>query len=222
MIALAALLHAIACPALPAANQAELALRAKLAIAYPAVTRWDISVLPSIVEPPAGNSEPCLSVTVTRLGQRSAVWVGSESLERGRHGTLLWFNVAGYSQAVVAARALPAGTSLDSGDGSLVESDIVRDNCLPLRDLRSLPGKRSRHFLQAGELICANLLEAEPAITRGEEVALIYTGRNFTLTTRAIAQSDGIEGKRVTVRNVSSGQVFAATVTGKGEVTVHE
>jgi len=205
-----------------AAEKAEEALRDKLASAYPTVTRWEIALLPSSVEASNGRSDAHPSVTVTRLGERSAVWVGSKSLGRDRHGALLWFRVAGYALAVVAARPLPAGTPLASGDGALLERDIVGGGCSPIGDPRALTGKRARRFLQAGELICDSLLEAVPAVARGEEVTLSYTGRSFTLTARGIAQADGLLGKRVTVRNVSSGEVFAATVTGKGEVSVDE
>lgn len=227
MIARLTTLLAIACCAVPecraqVADRAEQVLREKLAITYPTVTRWDISLLPSSTQAAKGGAETHSSVTVTRLGQRSAVWVGSESLGQDRHGTLLWFNVAGYGQAVVAARPLSAGASLDSSDGALVEHDIVGGNCSPVRDPQALTAKRAKRFFQAGELICDNLLEPLPEVARGEEVALLYIGRNFTLAGKAIAQADGTVGKRVTVRNVSSGEVFAATVTGKGEVSVNE
>jgi len=206
----------------PAANQAEQVLSEKLAIAYPTVTRWEISLLPSSMEALNGGSDTHPSITVTRLGQRSAVWVGSKSLGRDRHGTLLWFSVTGYGQAVVAARPLSAGASLDSGDGALVERDIVGENCSPIRDPQALTGKRTKRFVPADEIICDNLLEPLPAVARGEEVALLYIGHKFTLAAKAIAQADGTVGKRVNVRNVGSGEVFAATVTGKGEVSVNE
>ena len=206
----------------PVAEKAEQALRAKLAIAYPAVTRWEVSLVPTSVEAAQGKPDSHPSVTVTRVGQRSAVWVGSKSLGPDRRGALLWFGVAGYGLAVVAARPLVAGTALDSGDGALLERDIVGGGCAPLRDPQALVGKRSRRFLQAGEMICDNVLEPVPAVARGQEVTLLYTGRSFTLTAKGIAQADGLLGKRVTVRNVSSGEVFAATVTGRGEVSVDE
>jgi flagella basal body P-ring formation protein FlgA len=98
----------------------------------------------------------------------------------------------------------------------------VGGNCSSIRDPQTLTAKRAKRFFQAGEIICYNLLEPLPAVARGEEVALLYIGRNFTLAAKAIAQADGTVGKRVTVRNVGSGEVFAATVTGKGEVSVNE
>jgi flagella basal body P-ring formation protein FlgA len=213
---------AISLASAPAADQAEQVLRGKLAMAYPTVTRWEISVLPSSMEASNGAAGPHPSITVTRLGQRSAVWVGSEDLGPDRRGRLLWFNVAGYSQAVVAAHPLSAGAPLDSSDGALVERDIMSGNCGAIQDPRALTAKRAKRFFQSGEMICDNFLEALPAVARGEEVALLYIGRTFTLASKAIAQTDGTVGKRVTVRNVSSGEVFTATVTGKAEVSVNE
>jgi flagella basal body P-ring formation protein FlgA len=201
---------------------AEQALREKLALAYPTVTRWEIEVLPSSAATGIGTDAIPPTVTVTRVGERSAVWVGSKSLGEQRRGALLWFSVAGYAPAVTAARALTAGTSLDARDGEILEHNIVSGDCRPVDDTGALVGMRVKRMIHAGEMICASALEPAPPVTRGEEVTLRYTGRSFTLTARGVAQADGILGKRVMVRNVSSGDVFAATVTGRGEVSVDE
>jgi flagella basal body P-ring formation protein FlgA len=201
------------------AQDAEQALRARLAAAYPTVTRWEISLLPTANGAAIGAHS---SVTVTRLGERSSVWVGSKSLESDRHGTLLWFSVAGYASAVTAARVLTAGMPLDTADGEVVEHDIVSGACKPIEDPALLTGRRVKRLVHAGEMICAELLESVPPVARGQEVTLLYTGRSFTLAARGVAQADGLLGKRVTVRNTSSGDLFTATVTGKGEVSVDE
>jgi flagella basal body P-ring formation protein FlgA len=201
---------------------AEQVLRQKLEHAYPTVTRWDIEPLPASTAPQSAATVNHPSITVTRLGERSAVWVGSETLGDHRQGTLLWFSVAGYAPAVTAARPLSAGTSVDSRDGELLERNVVTGDCQPIEDAGALAGMRVRRSVHAGEIICTNLLEAVPPVARGEEVTLRYTGRSFTLTARAVAQADGLLGKRVTVRNVGSGDVLIATVTGKGEVSVNE
>jgi flagella basal body P-ring formation protein FlgA len=203
----------------PAAPGAERALRERLAETYPAVTRWEISLLPP-TSATIADAHP--SITVTRLGERSAVWVGSRSLGADRHGTLFWFSVAGYAPAVTAVRVLTAGTPLDAQDGAVMERNILSGDCRPIEDPALLSGKRVRRLLHSGEPICADLLEPMPPVARGQEVTLLYTGHSFTLTARGVAQADGLLGKRVTVRNTSSGDLFTATVTGNAEVSVDE
>lgn len=204
------------------ASAAEQALRQKLTTAYPTVTRWEIAPLPAATESTGPASSAAVTITVTRLGERSAVWVGSRTLGQHRHGSLLWFSVVGYATAVTAAHLLAAGTALDSQDGALVERDIVGSDCKAIDSPAALAGMRVRRLVRTGELLCASLLEPIPPVARGQEVTLRYAGRSFTLTARGVAQADGLLGKRVTVRNTSSGELLAATVTGNREVTVNE
>lgn len=198
------------------------ALRDKLQQKYPNVTRWQIDLLPSAAPGAGGASAAHTNVTVTRLGARSAVWIGSQDLGARRNGTLLWFDVAGYAPAVTATHALTAGAPLDPRDGIVLERDIIGSDCVAIEDSAALAGMRVKRLVRAGETICTNVLEAAPAVARGEEVTLFYSGRSFTLTARGVAQGDGALGRQVTVRNSSSGEILTATVTGKGEVSVHE
>jgi flagella basal body P-ring formation protein FlgA len=211
---------------------AEQALRVKLEQAYPTVTRWEIGLLPASQEPAAdagtlnargqnaAGDHP--SIVVTRVGERSAVWVGSPMTAERRRGSLLWFNVAGYGPALVAAHAIAAADSLDPHDATAAERDVVAADCPLIADRGALAGMRAKRLLRAGDIICSTLLEPVPPVSRGKEVTLLYVGRSFTLTARGIAQGDGLLGKPVTVRNSSSGDVLTATVSGQAEVSVHE
>jgi flagella basal body P-ring formation protein FlgA len=156
------------------------------------------------------------------VGARSAVWVGSASMSTRRQGKLIWFSVAGYAPALVAVRTVAADAPLDAGDAMLADRDVVAADCTSPDSPDSLPGLRVKRTLHAGEILCANLLEPVPPVTRGEEVTLLYHGRSFTLTARGIAQADGLLGKPVMVRNSSSGDVFTATVSGRAEVSVND
>jgi flagella basal body P-ring formation protein FlgA len=213
------------------AAPAEQALRVKLEQAYPAVTRWEISLLPgSQAAADAGTLDSARQIAgvdhprivVTRLGERSAVWIGSPLTAERRHGSLLWFSVAGFAPALVATHAIAAASPLDPQDAALMERDVVAADCPSMADPGALAGMRMRRMLRAGEMICAGLLEPVPAVSRGQEVTLLYVGRRFTLSARGIAQGDGLLGKPVTVRNISSGDVFTAVVSGQREVSVHE
>lgn len=204
-------------------GRAEQALQLALEHAYPQVTRWQIApeALSSDVDASAGIPRDSV-VSVTRVGARSAVWVGSAGMSAHRQGRLLWFAVAGYAPALVAAHTLAAAEPLDAGDGAMADSDIVAADCASPASAEALPGMRVKRTLHAGEVLCANLLEPVPPVTRGEEVTLLYRGRSFMLTARGVAQADGQLGKPVMVRNSSSGDVFTGTVSGRAEVSVNE
>lgn len=206
-------------------SQAESALRTKLQVAYPAVSRWNVTPLPEQWRASAVLEREHIArptVFVTRVGARSAVWIGTSPEGGAPLGALLWFSVEGDSPALVATHPVPAGAALVPGDGELAEADIVAAACPPLTDAARLTGMRAGRMLRAGEVICAAAVEPMPPVARGEEVMARFSSHGVVVTTRAVAESDGFMGGPVTVRNASGGAVFGATVTGKAEVAVND
>jgi flagella basal body P-ring formation protein FlgA len=199
----------------------EAVLRTRLRTAYPSVTQWE--VVPLRPGTSAGSAMTGdLSVFVTRVGVRSAVWVAPRTSADRSRGELLWYSVAGFGPAAVSTRSLSRGTVLDVQDGIVASADLVAAGCVPLDSPAGLVGMRTKITIGAGEVICTSAIEARPPVARGDEVTVRYVAGPVVLTTRAVAQSDGLVGKTVLVRNTGSGDFFRATVSGKAEVRVDE
>ena len=204
----------------PAAALGEAALRTRLGTAYPGVTRWDVVPLRPGTSVASAPMTGDLSVFVTRVGVRSAVWVAPHS--SSSRGELLWYSVAGYGPAAVATRRLARGAVLDPKDGTMASSDLVAAGCPALRSPAALDGMRTKITIGEGEVICTSAIEARPPVARGDEVTVRYVAGPVMLTARAVAQADGLVGKTVLVRSTGSGDFFRATVSGTAEVRVDE
>jgi flagella basal body P-ring formation protein FlgA len=179
-----------------------------LRAAYPAVTRWEIR---PFGEPPADGVAS--AAKVVRLGSRTAV--------RVNHKTY-WYAVAGFRTVVSATAWTSAGEALDAQSGALQERDVVAPACDPLTDVSTLRGMRAKRALHPNDVICAQHVEPRPAVARGEVVTVRYVGTRVSLTTKAIAQSDGAVGDRLLLRVARGADSFPALVSGAGEVTIHE
>lgn len=203
-------------------QQAESALRSRLHAAYPAVTRFQVDPLPQWRGSASLQHEGVAHATVlvTRLGARSAVWVGTSPDSAAPRGALLWFQVAGYAPAVVATHLLASGAALEAADGQLANRDVVAAGCLPLTDPVQLVGMRAATLVPRDQVICAAAIEPLPPVARGERVTARFAAGGILITTQVMAQSDGVIGGPVTVRNLDGGPVYNATVIGKAEVSV--
>jgi flagella basal body P-ring formation protein FlgA len=59
-------------------------------------------------------------------------------------------------------------------------------------------------------------------VARGDNVAVYAKVGLVTITATGIAQEDAELGQRLKVRSPSSGEVYSAAVSGRGEVMVRE
>jgi len=226
LLALAPMIGGAGEPATSAVALAERALQSRLESVYPRVSQWDIVPLHEATASPSalleGHHEADeLTVTVTRIGSRSAVWVAARAGRNLPAGGLLWFSVAGSGPAVVATHSLSRGATLDAGDGTLASSDLVAAGCVGLDSSAVLAGMRTKVTIGEGEVICPVAIEPLPPVVRGEAVTVRYAAGPVTLTSRAVAQSDALLGKPVLVRT-GSGDLFQAMVSGHAEVRVDD
>lgn len=203
--------------------RAQSALQQKLRDSYPDVHQWTVSLLPQEVREAAALARqhiPDPTIYVTRVGTRSAVWVGSAPTGPMPHGVLLWFGVAGYGPALVATRRIPRGAALTPSDAVPGQPDLVAAACPPITDQTRLGGMRAATTIRDGEVICTGAIEPVPPVVRGEQITARFSSHGVVITAPVEALSDGVVGAPVSVRNVQSGAVFTAMVTGKAEVAV--
>ncbi len=121
---------------------------------------------------------------------------------------------------LVARVSIPRGTLLDAGHMELrpmplgatglgVGSDFLTDAIMAL-------GQRTRNAIRAGQPLATRHLEAGDLVTAGEQVALAAGGMDFSVSVAAQALQGGRAGEQIRVRNLASGRVVVAWVTGRG------
>ncbi|PFG57712.1 flagella basal body P-ring formation protein FlgA [Vibrio sp. ES.051] len=79
-------------------------------------------------------------------------------------------------------------------------------------------GLETSRRLRAGQVVDPSNLSAPPLIEKGNEVIVIATKNGFSASTKGVAFEDGAKGQQIEVKNLSSGKVIRAVVTGLNQV----
>jgi flagella basal body P-ring formation protein FlgA len=158
------------------------------------------------VQPPAGPEVTWRGFVQSGKGSSYPVWA------RAR--------ITVTANRVIAAADLRPGTPIqasqirfESAEESPFEDGLIR----ALDDTVGLVAKAT---IQKGSPIRKSQVAPPLDVARGDLVRLeVYTG-NAHLSMEVRAETSGMKGSTITVRNLSSGRDFQARVAGKGQVTV--
>jgi flagella basal body P-ring formation protein FlgA len=168
---------------------------------------------------PCARIEPYLPHG-TRLWGRSHIGVRCAEGPR-RWNVYLPVIVHVYGRALVAARALPAGTTLAAGDLVEAEVDLAaeREPAFAAAEATRLVGRSLARALDAREALRANQLKQRRWFAAGETVRIVAAGSGFAVATSGEALSPGVEGQSVRVR-VEGGRILSGTPVGANRVEV--
>lgn len=202
-------------------DAAEQALTAELRRAHPDVGEWTIEPLVGRRQESRLDAADSFDATVIRIGKRSAVRLLSRANARPV-STLIWFAVSGLQSLPTAKSEIRAFAPLGPEATQYEQRDAMSLSCEPIRAPEALAGMRARSRIPAGAVICTEAIESRPAVGRGEQVTVVSTAGAITITGLAVAQEDGSIGQVLRVKSPSSGETYAAAVTGEREVRVHE
>lgn len=200
---------------------AEQALTAELRRAHPDVSEWTIEPLVGHKQETRLDNAGALDAVVVHVGKRSAVRLRSRASAK-EADTLIWFAVSGLQSLLIAKSELRSFAPLAPEASKFEWRDAMALACEPVRSPAALAGMRARVRIPAGAVVCAESIEQRPAVGRGEQVTVVSTWGAVTITGPAVAQQDGSIGEVLRVKSPSSGEIYAATVTGEREVTVHD
>jgi flagellar basal body P-ring formation protein FlgA len=152
----------------------------------------------------------------------------SEAVWRGYvlYGNNLRFTVTARARVLTASTRVVAVD--DIAAGTPVREDQVRldscDACMlddrPVRSLDQAVGLVARTQIRSGAIILKNQLNRPPEVARGDLVTVDVSSGAAHLVVEGRAQSSGVTGSTVTVRNPTSGKDFQARVTGNKKVSV--
>ena len=200
---------------------AEETLRAELWRVHPDIDEWTIEPLVGRRQEVRLDGAGPFAATVIHIGKRSAVRLRTQKSARPG-STLIWFAVSGQQPMLIASSEIRALEPLAPGLSAYERRDAMSFACDPVPSPEALEGMRARSRIPRGAVLCMDSIERRPAVGRGEQVTVVSTYGAVTITGRAVAQEDGSLGQLLRVKNASSGETYAAAVTGEREVTVHE
>jgi flagella basal body P-ring formation protein FlgA len=121
---------------------------------------------------------------------------------------------------VVAVADLSMGAPVREDQVRLESFDTFALDDRPARNLEEVVGLVPRALIRAGSTVLRNQLSRAPEVTRGDVVKVEVTAGSAHLSLEGRAQADGVTGKTILVKNLSSGKDFRARVIGKGKVSV--
>jgi flagella basal body P-ring formation protein FlgA len=121
---------------------------------------------------------------------------------------------------VVTAKSLPVGKPIQASQVRLESCEDFPFDETVARNLDEVVGYLSKRSLQAGSVIHKTQIEPAPDVARGDVIIVEVFADGAHLKLEGRAESAGVKGSTILVRNLSSGKDFPAQVTGKNQATV--
>lgn len=125
-----------------------------------------------------------------------------------------------FGPALVAARALPAGSVLAPGDLAQAEVDLAEDASAALRLADAAVGRTLARALAPGASLRQSHLRSRQWFAAGETVRVVAQGHGFAVSGEAQAITPGIEGQPARVRT-DRGRVLSGTPVGERRMEVN-
>lgn len=138
------------------------------------------------------------------------------------HRFPIWASVriSGTATRMVAIEPLRAGLPVEPDQIRMEECVSCAPNPRVARDPDLVIGRAPKNSIAAGSAILTNQLKPVPEVAVGDLVRVQVEVGNAHLTTEARAQMSGNTGSVIRLKNLASGNIFRATVAGKGQVSV--
>lgn len=167
---------------------------------------------------PCEQIEPYLPANA-RLWGRSRI--GVRCLQGPtRWNVFLPVTVKVFAPALVASRALPAGTLLAEGDLTQAEVDLAEDASNALFQPGQALGRVLERPVPAGRSLRQSHLKPRQWFAAGETVQVLALGPGFRVAGEGQALTPGTEGQPVRIRT-ESGRILTALAVGERRVEVN-
>lgn len=203
----AAALVALAAPApaaeLPAASIAEAVALARQAGADLAPPNARIEVVAGELDPRL-RLAPCERIQVY-LPETSRPWGRSRIGLRCVQGTSPWnvflpVTVRAFSNALVATRAIAAGTVVDESMLRSAEVDWAELPAAPSTQMNDWVGRKLARPLAAGQALRTGDTQPRMFFAAGDTVRVVIVGNGFSVSSEGQALTNGYEGQQARVR----------------------
>jgi len=122
-------------------------------------------------------------------------------------------------QYLVSARPLSQGQTLLAEDLLPLSGDLTQLPGGAVVDYKQAVGMTVTVTLMAGQPLRQDMLRAAPAVTQGQTVRIVATGRGFQITAEGRAVGNALEGQPTRVQT-ATGQIITGVARANGVVEV--
>jgi flagella basal body P-ring formation protein FlgA len=162
-----------------------------------------------------------LQLPATSDPQAEVVWRGYVLYGNNRRfGITARARITTTTTRVIALADLSVGEPVHEDQVRLESFDTFALDDRPARNLDEVVGFVPRTLIRSGATVLRSQLGRAPEVARGDVVKVEVTAGGAHLLFEGRAENDGVEGKTILVKNLTSGKDFRARVTGKGMVSV--
>jgi len=162
-----------------------------------------------------------LQLPATSDPQAEVVWRGYVIYGNNRRfGISARARITTTTTRVIAVADLSVGNVVREDQVRVESFDTFALDDRPARSLDEVVGLVPRMLIRSGATVLRSQLGRAPEVARGDVVKVEVTAGGAHLLLEGRAETDGVEGKTILVKNLSSGKDFRAQVTGKGKVSV--
>ncbi len=183
----------------------------------------------SRIEVRVGDADPRLQLAPCRQVELRAV-PGAGAIGRTRvnlqcvQGDARWsislpVTVEVWATAWVAARSVPAGSSLQADDYKPAVVDIAHDRSAVVPPAQAPLGRELQRSLAPGETLRQAHLRSRQWFAAGDTVRVLAVGSGFAVVGSGQALSAGVEGQPARIRT-ESGRIVSGTATGERAVEI--
>jgi len=152
--------------------------------------------------------------------KRMRVWLDITVGDHYRRALPVWFTVTAMTQVSVAKVNVMAGDPLDKRQFEHKLVDIAGLPRAPLPYAAEIEKMRSKRPIAIGAVLSHDDMEAQPPISRFQEVAVRLITKGIVLETSGTALNDGTLGKTIRIKNNRSGKEFLAVVVAPGTANI--
>lgn len=147
--------------------------------------------------------------------------MGIKCMEENNHWTLyVPVKVTILKTVLVARRALLKGNRINNDDIYQLEMDTQKLKQGYFTDSSELVGLVTKHDITPDSPLNPYNIELAKMVHRGDQVAIVATDNNLTVSMDGIAMNEGALGETIRVKNLSSKRVIEAQVSGRKKVKV--
>ena len=162
-----------------------------------------------------------LQLPATSDPQAETIWRGYVLYGNNRRFSVIArARITTTSTRVVAVADLPTGAPVREDQVQLESFDSSAFDDRPARNLDEVVGFVPRTLIRSGATVLRSQLSRSPEVAKGDMVKVEVTAGGAHLLFEGRAETDGIQGKTILVKNLTSGKDFRAKVIGKGKVSV--
>jgi flagella basal body P-ring formation protein FlgA len=152
--------------------------------------------------------------------QQDALWRGFVRYAEGDFPVWARVRVLGDRTRVVAVANIPTGKVIQKNQVRLESCEESLLDETTARNLDEVVGLIPNNFLRGYLPIRKTQLAAPPDVAKGELVEVQVNSGAAHLIIQGKAQSEGVRGSTILIRNLSSGKDFRARVVGKNQAVV--